>query len=202
MRYESDTSLCVCSLSKRVGYSLALRFVRHWRCRSLLDRPSSFSPTLKCELFHSVLLFSSPTERMMNTFMLFHTSWPYITLPRSRYAWSAFHSNPSLEHSNNAIPVISSAPRKAWASILILFCIHQYHVATAVRPGGAAPDLRLASVAECCLLPLSCASLFPFSVLVVKSNLRMQVVSGASKVLAGVNADIRYASVLKVEADC
>lgn len=55
------------------------------------------------------------------------------------------------------------------------------------------------SIVKCCLLPLSGAGLFSFSVSVVDSNLRMQVVLSAGTVLAGVNADTRYVSVLKVE---
>lgn len=34
----------------------------------------AFYCTLKCKLLHSVFLFSSPTERMTNTLILFHTT--------------------------------------------------------------------------------------------------------------------------------
>lgn len=39
----------------------------------VLER-TSFSSTLKCEMFHSVLLFLSPAEFLMDTLMPFHTT--------------------------------------------------------------------------------------------------------------------------------
>lgn len=58
--------------------------------------------------FHSALLVSSPWESMMNSLVLFHLKWLYLTFARyynrpawssSGYTWSVFHSNSSLRQS-------------------------------------------------------------------------------------------------------
>lgn len=65
----------ICGPNRQSQYSLALQAVHHWKnadcCSTGFNMTlASFSSTRKCKLSHSVLLFSSPTERVMNTLMI------------------------------------------------------------------------------------------------------------------------------------
>lgn len=117
----SESFICVnkfdicqytCHLSRQSRYSVALRGKCDLKCRSMVRTPKfSLWIVSFCSL---LLLFSSPTECMMNTRMLLHTAWPYFTflehynqwvLSSYRYTWLVFYSN---LYKNNYIYDITS----------------------------------------------------------------------------------------------
>lgn len=61
---------CICSPCRRIRSSAALKL----QTSRLQKELASVSSALKCELFHSVLLFWSPTECVMNTTLQAHTT--------------------------------------------------------------------------------------------------------------------------------